>query len=190
MDRHELAVLKSAVWNALPKSRRKSANERMDALKAQGLDLTARWLRLAEENGIDVESYVETPADFVDSDGDADLYEALRLRELLSDGSRDDVRADVQWVRDHMDIVDTQVDEAPSPGAWSLLKWATENSDNRSDFYMNIWKCLMPAKAKSDVDEERRVRESSEDAIALVDRLRRTLKNVTGSVVRERDDSH
>lgn len=151
--------------------------------RKERMDETAALRLVGAEYGID----------FTDFDGGvarvpvlgADEDNSGAIRELLSqaDGSPN-IRSDVEWVAAHVSLVGVLVSEAPSAFAWNLLEWAQESVFNRTAFYTNFVKALMPSKAKSDVDEERRVRENSSNAMELVERLQTTLRHVDGSVVR------
>lgn len=174
--------IKSYIWRSTPDRDREAIAARALRLhEDDGVPIDESWLVSAAEGGIDVAEILCV----------VDGVEPVELDGLPFDvSSIQDMRAEVEWVRSRLDAKKVEPCDAPSVGAYSMWAWARRNDQNRRDFYLVFVKALMPTKSKGDADEERRVRESSEDAIALVDRLRRTLKNVVGSVVRERDDSH
>lgn len=40
-----------------------------------------------------------------------------------------DFHDDAKWVYQHIAVADVKPEDAPTPGAWALLKWAKRNED-------------------------------------------------------------
>jgi hypothetical protein len=72
------------------------------------------------------------------------------LAERLGD-SRPDLTRDSLWVYEHLENKQIQVSDAPSLGAWSLLKWARES---RNRFFEQLIPKAIAAKQKQADDQE------------------------------------
>jgi hypothetical protein len=105
---------------------------------------------IAEENGV----VVETP-----------VQPVVRIQSGPAPPA--DLPADIRWVYAHLDDKKTQMKDAPSKGAWSLLVWAR---NYQSRFFEHL---LPKALAKSPEDEEgvRRERASLAEIESLLDKL-------------------
>lgn len=58
----------------------------------------------------------------------------------------------IRWVFNNMDMVGIRGEDAPCPGAWSLLKICREDPSIKKDFYRTIWPKLLPNKTSAEVD--------------------------------------
>jgi hypothetical protein len=84
------------------------------------------------------------PVELTDPE-EPEMVDAEALELLLSRDSTSDLIDDVAWVYDV--VGDDEIDprDAPSLGAWSLLRWAQHH---RSKFYEQIWPKVAAARAK------------------------------------------
>ena len=60
------------------------------------------------------------------------------------------LRRDLEWIYQTLDVDDIVVGPPPSPGAQSLRLWAR---DNRKDFYLSIFNRILPTKRELEADE-------------------------------------
>ena len=62
----------------------------------------------------------------------------------------------VEWVFENMDVEGLVAGDAPSAGAWALLKECRSSRSVRELFYMNVWVKLLPTRGSVDEAAERR----------------------------------
>lgn len=63
------------------------------------------------------------------------------------------IREVAEWVFDNIDMKDVQASDAPSAGAWSLLRWVQKNkASNQSEFYRTFSAKLLPSRQQLEVE--------------------------------------
>ena len=65
------------------------------------------------------------------------------------------VRRAVEWVFESVTVRDVTAEDAPSAGAWALLKWARSTPTNQSDFYKSFSSKMLPSRQQLDQEERK-----------------------------------
>ena len=65
------------------------------------------------------------------------------------------VRRAVEWVFESFTVRDVTAEDAPSAGAWALLKWARSTPTNQSDFYKSFSSKMLPSRQQLDQEERK-----------------------------------
>jgi hypothetical protein len=89
-----------------------------------------------------------------------------------------DWREAVDWVAMTMDIGDVSVEDAPSPAAWALRKWARTNRVTQAEFYAKFCQKLLPT--RQELNEEAR---RTDDGSDIHEHIIRSLREYGESVL-------
>ena len=81
------------------------------------------------------------------------------------------IRVAVEFTFDNMDVRGIKPSEAPSTGAWSMLKWARNSPTNKTTFYCTFVSRLLPS--KSQLDLEANMEDDGRDVERLIEQLER-----------------
>jgi len=119
--------------------------------------------------GPDPESKAESePEELPPPPPRADLNKrGLRLSQFRGK-KRGNSREIVEWIFDHIDVVDVTPDMAPSPGAWSLLMRLRTSAELLREFYRTVWTKLLPSRTQ--IESEERFRDDGREIFELITR--------------------
>lgn len=84
----------------------------------------------------------------------------------------------VRWVFENMDVKDVGPKDAPTPGAYSLLKHCRGNAGTQMKFYTDMWSKTIPTKSR--LDEEQKRVDSGGELVEMYNHLidiRHTMNN-------------
>ena len=80
-----------------------------------------------------------------------EAIELIDVEKMSAKSSEPDLARDIIWAYDNAANAKAKPEDAPSVGAWSLLKWAR---DNRNRFFEQLVPKAMATKAKEDTRDE------------------------------------
>ena len=84
-------------------------------------------------------------------------------------GKISDIRKDIEWVAENMDIGGLKPGMAPSATAWSFLKACREDAQMKADFYKTIWPKLLPS--KSALEEQERFKDDGRKVLNILEKV-------------------
>jgi len=145
---------------------------RRQALEMHGADKKESWVQAADDYGF--KDFTGRPAT-TRSGGKAPAGPVEGAAAEVFAGKSSSLRADFQWVYEHIAVEDVGPGDAPSAGAWGLLQFA--RNDTRT-FYSEWMK--MAAKA-DDMDAIHR--ERVEDAARATSEITQMLKQLRATVL-------
>lgn len=113
-------------------------------------------------------SYVEPPAE---KGSRGKPWKGEMTKAEIARKAKTTVRRSMDWVFENIDVTDVTKEDAPSAGAWALLKWVRRSPANQSDFYKNFSAKMLPSRQQLD-HEERKTDDGSD--------LTRTIAHLQG----------
>lgn len=131
---------------------------RREALKAEGLPAAEAWNAAA----------AEFPPPTPQSDENAASGEDVSGYDLSALDGKPQISMIkvVQWAFEHLDSPGVTPADAPSAGAWTMLTWARQNGDTRSEFMKTFMAKLMPNRQQVE-DSER----MSDDGVEVLEAI-------------------
>jgi hypothetical protein len=159
------------------------AKKRREELKAGGMTATEAWMVVMKEfgaaGGEGAPPGEDQPAKKARKKSGGRSSSRGFSREVLSTAKRPSLRKGVEWVYDALAIDDVQPEDAPSPGAYELYKWAKTDPGARDIFYKDFVKALLPS--RTDISKEEAFRD---DGTALSETLKRLVETGERAVLR------
>lgn len=109
---------------------------------------------------------LESPVDLVDTE-EPDATVSWKEFAGVPDSTPELYYRDAGWVYDRLAVEGLKPEDAPSPGAWSLLQWAKRNLDR---FFEQVMPKAVSAQAKAAAAGDPCERDDSDD-LTVLDRL-------------------
>lgn len=81
----------------------------------------------------------------------------------------------VQWVSENIVLMDVSPKDAPSPGAWALLRWVRSREQNECDFWKAVYPKILPSKTRmfeEGADGKGRFTESEERISSVLEEMK------------------
>ena len=92
------------------------------------------------------------------------------LGSVFDGGGRVDLRSQLEWVIENMSLTGLKPDDAPSAGAWGMLRQCRDDSTFRKSLYMTALSKLMPD--KKTLESEQRFYDDGRVMLDFIDRIR------------------
>jgi len=86
----------------------------------------------------------------------------------------------LRWVFENMEVRGILPKDAPSPGAYALLKHCRNNVQTKTKFYSDMWSRTIPTKSR--LDEEQRKVDDGDKCIMTLDRIIQLSKEAKGEI--------
>lgn len=101
---------------------------------------------------------------------DPDVKDGMELLEADHFTDRKNVSENekLRWIFENMQVAGVMPKDAPSAGAYALLKEYRKNTEQRRDFYKTLWPKLL---TKEDSEKGGKLQDSGKETIELIDRL-------------------
>lgn len=150
----------------------KEAVKRRENLKKLGMSAANAWKTIAAEFPIEpsAETVPAKASAKAPTKGGAAPRRAGGLQKADFPGlATVNIRQDVYWVYNNIDVTDVTAKDAPSPGAWSMREWARHSGMQRNEFYRNFCAKLLPS--KKEMEEEDRLSDDGRDVRNTIDQL-------------------
>ena len=106
-------------------------------------------------------------------DDGLNTYHRVKKRGELRDAVERPVsiRKIIYWVFNSLDIAVMRAQDAPCPGAWSMLQWAKKDADSRDLFFKSYVVKLLPSKSQMEAEEA----QADDDGKHLAETIKRLL---------------
>jgi hypothetical protein len=127
-----------------------------ERLKEEGVAASEAWDRAASEvlSSVSEGGYVDDSAGVVSS---------------MFEGKSATPREIVNWVFENVDVIDCEPADAPSAGAWALLRRLRSDGRLLTEFYRSIWTKVLPS--RSELDDMEAVDDDGREVRQAISRL-------------------